>query len=532
MTSPLPLDPGSAQRPLAAAGIVGPDGRSEAAGAGALASTNARAVLRNRPFLLLWLSQAATQIGGNMVVYGLTVMIYSLTRSNSAVSLLLLTFLVPGVLFSALAGVYVDRLDRRLILVATNLLRAGAFFLMLLAGSNLAAIYVLIAFVATVTTFFGPAEASMIPMLVPRGQLIAANGLFTLTLNAAFALGFALVGPVIVTLAGPPALVGFVGILYLVAAVFCFTLPPTPVARGQVRASQAVGDVERALASTVGQLREGLGYIRDHRNISWSLTYLAIGAALIGVLGVLGPDFAQTALGLAPKDFIIIVLPLGVGIVLGVFLLGRAEEFFPRRRLIEGGLLALGVLLVILSIAGPLTRFLQRVGSTAAILDLSALVSMLALVVIIALLAGVAYTFVLIPSQTQLQEELPEEVRGRVFGVLGTLLSVASFVPIIVTGPIADVIGTQVVIFAVGVLVFVAGALSVTRRRMAAAMPGAGPAVPGGTGPRAGPAAPVGGGLRLERPVDAGDGAEPGVEPVAVAAGGVALPVDEGEPEI
>jgi hypothetical protein len=73
-------------------------------------------------------------------------------------------------------------------------------------------------FVATVTTFFGPAEASMIPFLVPRRQLLAANGLFTLTMNAAFALGFALVGPFLIALASPQALILIVAFLYFVAA--------------------------------------------------------------------------------------------------------------------------------------------------------------------------------------------------------------------------------------------------------------------------------------------------------------------------
>ena len=159
-------------------------------------------VFRNRPFLLLWLSQAFTQVGGNMVIYGLTVIILESTSSKTAVSLLILTFLVPAVLFSALAGVYVDRVDRRTILVVTNLLRAGAFVLTFLAGSNLPVILVLNVTVSTITVFFGPAEAAMIPHLVPRRQLISANGIFTLTLNGAFAIGFALLGPIMVTIAG------------------------------------------------------------------------------------------------------------------------------------------------------------------------------------------------------------------------------------------------------------------------------------------------------------------------------------------
>ena len=98
----------------------------------------ALAVFRNPPFLRLWLSQAATQIGGNMVLFGLTVIV-SENNPNTAVSLLILSFLVPAVLFSAVAGVYVDRVDRRIMLIATNILRGFAtigLFLVKKAGAR------------------------------------------------------------------------------------------------------------------------------------------------------------------------------------------------------------------------------------------------------------------------------------------------------------------------------------------------------------------------------------------------------------
>ena len=464
MTEPFPREPvpGFSRRPDDAPSVHGQVGEEGETGP----SGGTVGVLRNRPFLLLWLSQAATQIGGNMVVYGLTLLVYALTGSNSAVSVLFLTFLVPGVLFSALAGVYVDRLDHRRVLIATNLLRAGAFGLMLLARDSLPAIYLLNALVSLLTTFFAPAEAAMIPVLVARRQLVPANGLFTLTLNAAFALGFALFGPLVVTLAGPEALIAIVGVLYLLAAVFCFTLPKTPAAAGGLRAGDAVGEVGAALGTTVDQLREGFAYIRAHPNVVRSLSYLAIGAGLIGILGVLGPDFATRNLGLAPKDFIVVVLPLGLGIVMGVLLLGRVDTEVARRRLVEGGLVSLGILLVILSAAAPVTRFLQGVGSTtAALVDLSALVSLLSVVVAIAFLAGVAYAFVLIPAQTQLQEDLPEEVRGRVFGILYSLISAASFLPIILAGPISDQIGGQYVLGLIGCFLVAVGLLSIRAAR-------------------------------------------------------------------
>ena len=276
-----------------------------------------------------------TQIGGNMVLYGLTVRVFSLTHSTSAVSLLILTFLVPAVLLSAVAGVYVDRLDRRLILIVTNLLRAIMFGVLFLVGDNLALILVLNAAISTVTTFFAPAEAAMIPVLVKRGQLLAANGVFTLTLNAAFALGFALLGPLVVNLTSPQVLVLVVAGCYLLAMVLTITLPSASPAAVDHPHGLAVKEASVAVESTFGQLREGVAFIRGHRSITWSLVYLGITASLIGVLGVVGPSFATEALGLSAKDFVVIVLPLGVGVVTGILLLNTYGRVLSRRRTIE-----------------------------------------------------------------------------------------------------------------------------------------------------------------------------------------------------
>jgi MFS family permease len=426
--------------------------------------TSAIAVFRNRPFLLLWLAQAFTQIGGNMVIFGLTVIISKSTGSTTAVSALILTFLVPAVLFSAVAGVFVDRLDRRIVLIVTNVLRGFAFIGVFFVGDNLLAIYLLNIFTSTVTVFFAPAEAAMIPRLVPKRQLLSANGIFTLTLNAAFALGFALIGPLVVKIAGPQALLILVAIFYFVAAGFCFTLPAYPPSSTNVMTRQTVSETEKAVESVFWQLREGLAYIRDHRQISWSLTYLGIAASLVGVLGVLGPNFALRTLGLKEEDFVVVVLPLGAGIVMGILLLNAYGRLLPRRRVIEFGLVALGVLLAGMALSGQISRFLASAEAAAGLVDLSALTSLLAIVVVLAFFAGISYAFVAIPSQTQLQEELPEDVRGRVFGVLNMLVSVASFLPILIVGPIADLIGTTLVLLLVAISIGASGIASIVLR--------------------------------------------------------------------
>jgi MFS family permease len=406
-------------------------------------------LLANPRFLALFLSQIFTQVGGNMVLYGLTVQVYFLTHSSTSVSILLLVFLVPAVLFGAVAGVYSDRFDRRLILVATNVARAACFLALVFVDSNIGILYVLMAIVATLTTFFAPAEASMMPLVVEKRHLLSANGLYVFTLQASFVLGFAVLGPLFQRVVGTEVLIAIVAGMYLLAALMCWILPSAPPS--EKSGGRGYVEAERALSATFSQLREGISYIRSHRKIFWSLLYLAITASLIGVLGVLGPDFAVKVLGLSEADFVIIVLPLGAGLIVGILTLNSYGRYVPRRRLIESGLIAIAISLIILGLAQRLTFISSGSG----------FVSLLTVVMAVAFAAGVSYAFVAVPSQTQLQEELPSEVRGRVFGVLNMLVSLASFVPIIIVGPVADLVGTPAVIVFSAVLVGLTGVASI-----------------------------------------------------------------------
>ena len=449
------------------------------------------AVLRNRPFLLLWLAQLSTQVGGNMVMLGLLVIITSTyPGSNIAISILLLCFLAPAIIFSAIAGVFVDRVDKRLVLVVTNVLRGAVFVVVFLVSNNLLLLYALMILVSTLTTFFGPAEASMIPFLVARAQLLAANGLFALTTNAAFALGFALFGPFVIAIAGPQTLILLVAVLYFVAAVFCLVLPtslppvppppllpsslpfslpaPMPSHASPTASGRTIVVAGKAVKGTFGQLVEGITYIREHHHVGWSLSYMGITGALIGILAVLGPDFAKTSLGLGDKGLVVVVLPLGLGIVTGVLGINAYGHNFPRRRIIEAGLIVLGLLLALLSSIGSISHFVNVQIAPAVnangLQNLNQVLSLLSTVMAIAFVSGICYAAVAISAQTQLQEELPEDVRGRVFGILNMLVSLSSLLPIMVVGPAADLVGASAILLVVSLVVCAWGFASVVLR--------------------------------------------------------------------
>ena len=402
-------------------------------------------VFANRSFVLLWIAQVLSQLASNMVLAGLMATVVLATRSNTANAVLILTFLVPAVAFSAIAGVLVERSDARLIMLASNLLRAGGIVLFLLVGSNVGLIFVINLLVATVTAFFVPAELTAIPRLVDRRQLMAANSTFVLTINATFAIGFGFLGPLLLTTAGVNAVYIVVAVMFGLAALAIVPLPAVPPEKhAEVGVKEETG---KALTVVFDQLKEGMAFVRSHRAIAWSLAYLGIAASLIAVMGAIGPGFATDILLLRPQDFFFVMGPAGMGAVLGILFLNAYGANIPRRLLIDAGLVAMGVTLIGLALVKPITVFLSPAlqplenNLPAA---LSPLLSLIALVVVIAITAGVEYAFVAIPAQTALQEDLPVEVRGRIFGILNTLLSVASFLPVLVAPAAADVVNLVV----------------------------------------------------------------------------------------
>ena len=384
-----------------------------------------RPILRDPSFGRLWFIQASTQIGGNMALYALTILVFATTRSNAAVSALVMSFLVPTILLSAAAGVLVDRLDVRLALIVPNLLRTLLTLGLAIAGTHVGLLLALNLGISLTTVVLTPAEASMIPRIVPKPQLETAMGIFNLTLQASFAVGFAFLGPLIVTIAGPSFVLGVVVAFYAAATIATLGLPSAPPIE------RAPGARRRSFHEPVEELREGFAAIVADREVSRPLLHLAAAASLVGVIGVLGPNLAAS-IGLDPKNLIVVVLPLGLGVVGGVFGLRQLGASVSRRRTAEGGLIAFGLLALAISVLGLL-------GSASGI-------PIVPLVAALAFVAGAAYASTIVSAQTALFEHMPPGARGRIFGVLASIVSAASLFPILVAGPLADAISGPAVI--------------------------------------------------------------------------------------
>lgn len=440
--------------------------------------SQAGTVFRNRAFVYLWSAQVLSQLASNMVLAALMATVRRTTGSDTAVAVLILTFLVPAVLFSTLGGVLVERSNAKTIMLATNLVRAAGIIAFIFvapttATANVPLVYLINFGVATATAVFAPAELTSIPRIVDRRHLMAANSIFVLTINATFAIGFGFLGPLVLNVLGPIAVYIVVALMFGAAAL---AILPLPDVRPERMAASAGDAAERAVGELVAQLREGVAFVRDHRAIAWSLAYLGISSSLIGVLGAIGPGFAVDILGLSPENFFFIMGPAGLGAVLGILFLNSYGRYLPKRLVIDAGLLAMGITLLLLALIRPIAALFGAAAGPIedAVPAIAPLISLIAVVVVIATVAGLQYAFVAIPAQTALQEELPADVRGRIFGILNTLLSIASFLPVLAAPALADILnlffsgsGIPIVMGLLGVLTLLAGVASWRRNARA-----------------------------------------------------------------
>jgi len=316
-----------------------------------------------------------------------------------------------------------------------------------LAGESVTTAYLVNFLVATVTIFFVPAEAATIPSIVRKKDLLVANSLFTFTFNGAFLVGFIILAPVVVSIYGFDVLWFTIGSMFAIASVLCLTLPTAaPKARllSVEAAEQAVSETRRGIA-------DAFGYLRSTPLVTWAMVYIALTYTLVAVAGALAPGFVREVLRLGERNVVVLIAPAGIGVVFGLGVLNVVSRRIGRPHAIGVGLMVTAVALAVLAAARPFADvFAPRFGGELG----GALPFFIGIVSVTAFVFGVAYSFITVPAMTLLQEELPEDIRGRVFGVLNSLVSIFSFLPLVIVGPIADVWGIAPVFVLGAVVVF------------------------------------------------------------------------------
>lgn len=177
----------------------------------------------------------------------------------------------------------------------------------------------------------------------------------------------------------------------------------------------------------------------------------------ISIMAVLAPGFLEKALSIKATDAsYVLIIPLGLGIVTGGLILGKLGSRLIKRKLVAKGILFAGILSFIIGIA-PLVSPAIQYFRHAKPLPFFYQPSLSKIIFAGSFLMGMAVIAILIPSQTVLQENTPQEDRGKVFAVLGVAMAALSLIPVLLVGFMADIFGTTPIFIVIGILVMMAG---------------------------------------------------------------------------
>jgi MFS family permease len=396
--------------------------------AAAPGSPGTLSVLKKRPFLALWIGQMISAIGDYFSWLAMLLTVRKLTGSNFAMSLSMISLAVPTLLLGPLAGVMVDRWDRRRTMIVSDIGRALTVLLCLLATSRERVwIFFLVGLIQSAFgQFFFPARSAVVPLLVHEEELVAANGLMQMTMVVSLTVGAGLAGATIQAFGANAAfLVNSLGFLLSALAVALMRVP---------RAAAASPAAPKAVAH---EFREGLQFLFSSRTLIGLIISLSVLQLGMGAIEVIWVPFLQDTFHVGPG---------GIGLTDGLF----------------GGGMAVGALGV-----GALSRRFRKVWLSGVgmayvglFIGLYGCAPAFWWVLLCTLLLGVIIPTPEAALTTIMQLSVPDEKRGRVSGTTNAIVTITSILSMAAAGGLSQVINPRYLFFISGALGVVAGVLT------------------------------------------------------------------------
>ena len=400
------------------------------------------AILRQRNFALLWLGGLISFVGDWVLFIALPVYVYDLTGSALATGGMFIAQTAPRLLLGSIAGVFVDRWDRRQTMIIANLLSAAALLLLLPVRSiaDLWLVYLAAFLQASIALFFQPAESALIPILVGEEHLIHANALTALNWELTRLIAPPL-GGLVMALFGLGSVIAIDSASFLLSAalIALITLPAAermrPTVEHHIHAAGAWRAVWRELA-------EGLQLVQRDRLVR--ALFIITGVAMVaeGIINVLGFPWLKQALH---GDALMrgwMASAQAVGGLIGGLLIGRVSRLVRPAYLI--GLS--GVVLGLVSLA--------LINVTRLPIDASL---WLPAALLLKLLQGVPIMGLFVSVDTLLQQSVADRYRGRIFGAYGAISALTMLCGQAAASLLGDRVGLAPMLNWMGIMYILAG---------------------------------------------------------------------------
>lgn len=388
----------------------------------------------------------------NMMNFILILVVFSITNSNTAVSGVVLSFTVPAIIFGIIAGVFVDRWSKKNVLIGTNVIR---FFLLVALGlfhTNLAVIYTLSLIGSIVTQFFVPAETPMIPLLVEKGQLLSANALFSMAWFGSVLIAYGLSGPFLIFFGQTNAI--FVLSVFFAIAAFFASIILIPKGKQEPYKDHGLNLKE--------EIKKAFAVIFKISDVKHAFSLLVLSQILILLIAVIGPGYAKDILQIDINQFpLLFVFPSIVGMALGSYIVTTLFNQRSRHKIATLGLFLAAISIMSMPFVSKVTHpgFIARINI---FLPGPLEITMLHVMIFLAFVLGISNSLIFVPSNTLVQENTMDEIRGKIYGTLNSFAALLSLIPIILVGGLADIYGVGTVLTFLGLCIGLIGVLRIT----------------------------------------------------------------------
>ncbi|HEY0601517.1 MAG TPA: MFS transporter [Herpetosiphonaceae bacterium] len=398
------------------------------------------ATLRQRNFALLWIGGLISITGNWMIFMALPLYVYKLTDSTFATSMMFLMGLLPKLLFGSVVGVFVDRWNRRQILIVTNLLFALALLPLLLVktADQIWIVYAVQFAQSLIGVFSGPAEDALLPNLVGNGDLASANSLNAMNNNIAGLIGPPLGGAVIglFDLAGVVIFDVF-SFLFAGALIALISLPTQPSTRPS--GAGAASLLERSL----GVWREwldGLQLVQRQKFVAFIFLMTAIVSLGVSIFSTLFFPFVAKVLSASEIQIGWLMAAQAIGGLVGSVIASRIGKYGSLSRILGFSTISLGVIDLVL-------------------FNYSALFPNITVALVLMLLAGVPGIINITCVATLIQTIVPNMYLGRVFATLGTTTALVGAIGTLLAGVLGDRVGIVTILNIQGIVFILVGSI-------------------------------------------------------------------------
>lgn len=398
----------------------------------------------------LWWAQLISQFGDRLNQMALIGLIAERANGSAYSLAKLLSFtIIPVFIVGPIAGVYVDRWDKRKTLFVCDLLR-GALVLLIpiffFHKSSMIEIYIVVFLIFCFSRFYVPAKMSIVPEIVPAENILMANSLLTTTGMLAFVMGCALGGLLVDKIGSKAGFFGDAGTYFLSALLIMSMSAKFKIDISKKKIIEKGKEIIALEKSFFCEIKEGLVYLFKQRQIRFVMNMFFILMSAAGAIYTVIIVFIQKSFNSVTRDLGVLAVCLGAGLFVGAVLYGKWGKKVLWSRTIFLSLIAGGAMVVVFALMVQQYPNVILAGS-------------------MAFLLGVVIGPIFIASNTIVHLVSDESMRGKVFSSLEMVIHFAFLTSMLLSAWLAERVDAFWILVSVGAIFTVVGIAGIVRYR-------------------------------------------------------------------